>query len=87
MYRRRLDDPNRWDYLEYVDSQEEIGVTSLEAAEPDDLQFLIPLSRVQRRWGGGKYQFRFRWRDEEGVREQKRSLNMAIPGQPKQKRR
>jgi hypothetical protein len=33
-------------------------------------------------WGGGRYQFRFRWRDEEGRKKRKWTKNRVIGGDP-----
>ena len=50
------------------------------------LDFLIPFYATQQRWGGGKYEFRFRWRDEEGRKKQIRSRIGHIEGLPLPKR-
>ena len=80
VYRRRQDDPEKWEYLETLEPEFQGGLDFLKAADRDELLDIIPFPGVQRRWGGGKYQFRFVWRDDEGRKEPKRSRNMRIDG-------
>jgi len=93
VYRRRSDDPNKWEYLgSYdlgsfdLDSEPEVDLHRLESASVNDLEGFIPSRWIRRRWGGGAYQFRFYWRDELGQEELKRSRNLKIDGPPLPKR-
>ena len=82
VYRRCLDDREKWEYLGWLELGVEIGLDDLEAKSVGDLECLIPFPKTRQRWGGGDYQFRFIWRDDEGRREQKRSQNGSIAGDP-----
>ena len=81
VYRRRRDDRKRWEYLGLIEPEWERDLNFLETAHAEELDELVPFPTTQQRWGGGKYQFRFFWRDEEGRRELKRTrnANMAPP--------
>jgi len=82
VYRRRQDDPKRWEYLGRLEVEVEVKLDFLEAAHAEELYNLIPFVETKEYWGGGEYQFRFWWRDEEGRKELKRSRNGAIWGRP-----
>ena len=86
VYRRRQDDPKKWKYLGSVELGIEIELDYLESVSARDLEGLIPNTETKRLWGGGAYQFRFFWRDEEGRKKQKRSQNGDIWGLPRPKR-
>jgi hypothetical protein len=87
VYRRRQDDPTKWKYLSLIELEDEMELEVLESLSAMDLGDLIPLPAIKRRWGGGDYQFRFFWRDEQGRKEQKRSRNVRIGGLQKPSRR
>ena len=82
MYRQRRDDPKRWEYFGVLEPEYERGLDWLVTANAVELEEIIPYGETQELFGGGKYQFRFFWRDEEGRTDQKRSRNGAIGGNP-----
>ena len=88
VYRYRQDRKKPPEYLGWLESEREVELEFLEAASRDDLLDLIPFPKTKRLWGGGDYQFRFFWRDDEGRKELKprRSRDKGIGGKPKPKR-
>lgn len=82
VYRRCQDDREKWEYLGTLEPETNIDLDDLGTKTPEELYFLSPHHLTQQRWGGGEYQFRFFWRNEEGRREQKRSSNGEIEGHP-----
>jgi len=82
VYRMRRDDRKNRKYLGLVEPNFQIDLEDLEARHPVELDELIPRGEAQTRWGGGHYQFRFLWRDEEGKRTQKRSRDWDIAHPP-----
>ena len=84
VYRRRRDDRTKWEYLGLLEPDFQIDLEDLETRHPMELDGLIPFGEAQTRWGGGNYQFRFFWRDEEGKRTQKRSRDWDIAHPPRE---
>lgn len=84
VYRRLQDNPKKWEYLGTLEPESQVELDSLEAADRDELLDRIPFTETKRRWGGGEYQFRFFWRDDEGRKEPKprRTRDMGIDGDP-----
>ena len=82
VYRRRGDDREKWKYLGAIEL-EGVDLADLETAEASDLHDIIPFEETKQAWGGGDYQFRFRWRDEQGMSRPVRSRNGAIEGPPR----
>ena len=80
--RRRQDDPKKWEYLGRLELEYEDELHFLKAKEAVGLYELIPFPEIQRRWGGGRYQFRFFWQDEEGRKTRKGSSNGVLHGDP-----
>lgn len=80
VYRRRLDDPKLWDYLGTYPDDYDIQLEDLMSRTPGDLEALLPSERTQFEWGGGRYQFRLFWRDEQGQTRMIRSRDQAIEG-------
>jgi len=82
IYRRRQDDQNRWEYLGTHWDELDVELGHLENCRPVDLDGIAPLDWTRDNWGGGDYQFRFRWRDERGRRRLIRSRDVSIWGRP-----
>jgi hypothetical protein len=82
VYRRREDDPKRWEYLGRVAPEREMDLDFLETAHAEELELQLPYELTKELWGGGRYQFRFIWRDEEGHKKTIRTRNGAIWGRP-----
>ena len=82
VYRRRPEDRKRWEYLGRLHLEYENELEFLKAKEAHGLHNLSPHYETQQRWGGGEYQFRFLWRDEEGRKERKGTSNCGIGGDP-----
>lgn len=74
------------EFLETMVLTEWVTLERLTEADGDDLEGMIPIEETQLRWGGGDYQFRFRWRDEDGNVVKRRSRNASIFGRPNPKR-
>ena len=81
VYRRRRDDRKRWKYLGFIEL-DDVDLAYLESVAPDYLSGIAPLEETKATWGGGQYQFRFRWRDERGQKRVVRSRDIAIGGPP-----
>ena len=86
VYRRRQDDRKRWEYLGVLEPTQEVELDFLEVAHRAELIDLIPRMEARELWGGGDFQFRFLWRDEEGLRKLKRSRDLSVAGQPRRRR-
>ena len=82
VYRPRSDNPKKWKYLGAIEL-EGIDLAHLESVTADALEAMVPFEETRQTWGGGKYQFRFRWRDERGLTRPVRSRNAAIAGPPR----
>lgn len=87
VYRRRRDEPKKWEYLGFVELNYGTELEFDTEVEKQGRYWLCPLPKTQRIWGGGKYQFRFRWRDELGGKKRKFTKNVDIAGAPKPRRR
>ena len=85
VYRRRQDDRKRWEYLGILEPTQEVELDFLEVAHREELIDLIPWMEARELWGGGDFQFRFLWRDEEGLRKLKRSRDLSVAGQPRRR--
>ena len=82
VYRHGQDYKKPPKYLGTLEPEREVELEFLVDAHATELDLLIPNVETQRLWGGGKYEFRFFWRDEEGRIEQKRSRIGHIGGYP-----
>jgi hypothetical protein len=85
VYRQRREDPKRWEYLGTLEAEFPLNLGELETLHAMELEGFVPIEETRLKWGGGEYQFRFIWRDEEGRKEQKRSRNGAVWGSPRPK--
>lgn len=86
VYRHSQDSKESPEYLGKIGPDHQVDLDSLVKAHATELDSLIPNVETKRLWGGGKYEFRFFWRDEEGREEQKRSRIGYIDGRPLPKR-
>ena len=80
VYRRREDDPKRFQYLGVYLDDWDVQLEDLKSFAAGELDGVAPLEWTRDVWGGGDYQFRFRWRDEWGRKTNVRSRDVSIAG-------
>ena len=82
VYRHHQDATRSREYLGKLSPEYQVELDVLETLNAWELDALIPNEETKGTWGGGKYEFRFFWRNEEGGLKQKRSRIGYIAGQP-----